>query len=141
MRYVKNITFVLAVVLVVLGSRAARADEFDRLMIFTFSGPVAVPGKVLPAGTYQFKLADPLGDTSVVQILSSDGSQEFATLQTIPDERATPTDKPVVTFEKRAAGSPRAIRAIFYPGDTTGMEFVYPTDQQDGGHDRHDAKP
>jgi len=130
MRYVKRITFVLAVALFVVTSRSARADEFDRLMVITFSGPVEVPGAVLPAGTYQFKLADPNGDRNVVEIRSDDGSKVYATLLTIPDERSTPTDDPVVTFEERAAGSPEAIRALFYPGETTGMEFVYSTDRK-----------
>jgi|SRR5437016_3721538 len=128
MGYVKRITFVVAVVtLFVLASRPARADQFDQLMIITFSGPVQIPGEVLPAGTYQFKLADPSGDRNVVEILSGDGSKVYATLLTIPEERSTPTGEPVVTLEERAAGSPEAIRAVFYPGETTGMEFQYST--------------
>jgi hypothetical protein len=99
-------------------------------MVITFSGPVEVPGEVLAAGTYQFKLADPTGNRNVVEILSADGSKVYATLLTIPDERSTPTDEAVVTFEKRAAGSPEAIRAVFYPGETTGMGFLYPTDRK-----------
>ncbi len=130
MRNVKRVTFILVVALLVVASRSARADEFDRLMVITFSGPVEVPGAVLPAGTYQFKLADPNGDRNVVEIRSDDGSKVYATLLTIPDERSTPTDDPVVTFEERAAGSPEAIRALFYPGETTGMEFVYSTDRK-----------
>ncbi len=35
---------------------AARADEWNKETIVTFSGPVQVPGKVLEAGTYVFKL-------------------------------------------------------------------------------------
>jgi hypothetical protein len=130
MRYVKKITFVVAAVLFVLGSRAARADESDKLMVFTFSGPVEVPGAVLPAGTYEFKLADPDGDRSVLQILNEDGSKVYATLETIPEERSTATGDPVVTFEEHAAGSPEAIRAVFYPGETTGMEVIYPTNSK-----------
>jgi hypothetical protein len=130
MRYVKRITFVVAVALFVLASRTARADEFDRLMILTFSGPVEIPGTVLPAGTYQFKLADPNGDRSVLEIQNADGTEVHGLLMTRSDERSTPTDEPVVTFDERPAGSPKAIRDIFYPGDTTGMELVYPTDQK-----------
>jgi hypothetical protein len=128
MRYVKGITFGLALALFVFGTRPASADESDKLMILTFSGPVEVPGKVLPAGTYEFKLADPNGDRNVVQILSEDGSKVYATMLTIPDERQTATDEPVVTFEERAAGSPEAIHDVFYPYETTGMEFQYSTD-------------
>jgi hypothetical protein len=100
-------------------------------MIFTFSGPVEVPGVVLPAGTYQFKLADPDTDRNVVQILSNDGSQVYATLLTMPNESVTATDDPIVRLEERPAGSPEAIRAICYPG-ATGMEFVYPADRNGG---------
>jgi hypothetical protein len=131
MRHVKKIAVVFALVLLVLASRSARADERDQLMIFTFSGPVAIPGAVLPAGTYQFKLADPEADRNVVEIRSEDGSKGYGTLMTVPNERSIPTDKPVVTFREPVPGSPEAIRAIFYPGSTTGMEFVYPAD---GGH-------
>ena len=117
--------------LLVLSSRSVRADGFDQEMVFTFSGPVQVPGVVLPAGTYQFKLADPNSDPGVVEILSGDGPRVYATLLTTPEERTTATDEPVVTFGERKAGSPQAIQAIFYPGYTTGMEFVYPTDRKD----------
>ena len=71
--------------LFVFASWTARADEFDQLMVITFSGSVQVPGAVLPAGTYQFKLADPNGDRNVVEIRSADGSKVYATLLTIPD--------------------------------------------------------
>jgi hypothetical protein len=130
MRYVKRITFVFALALFVLASRTARADEFDRFMVLTFSSPVEVPGTVLPEGTYEFKLADPNGDRNVLEIRSGDGSKVYATLLTIPTERTTPTDEPVVTFEERAGGAPEAIRTVFYPGETTGMEFQYPTDSK-----------
>jgi hypothetical protein len=36
----------------------AKADDFNQEVIFTFSGPVEIPGSVLPAGTYVFTLAD-----------------------------------------------------------------------------------
>ena len=131
MRHIKKLTVVLAMALLVLASRSARADEYDESMTFTFSGPVKVPGVVLPAGTYQFKLADPDTDRNVVQILSNDGSHVFATLLTIPDESVTTTDDPIVRLEERPAGSPEAIRAICYPG-ATGMEFVYSADRNGG---------
>jgi hypothetical protein len=130
MRYVKRITFVLAVALFVLGPRPASADESDKLMIFTFSGPVEVPGAVLPAGTYEFKLADPTGDRNVIEILNEDGSKVYAMMLTTPIDRSTPTEEPVVTFEERAAGSAEAVRAVFYPGETTGMELMYPTNSK-----------
>src|SRR5256885_6611974 len=104
MTQVKRIASVLAVVLLVLASRSARADEFDHLMVITFSAPVQIPGEVLPAGTYQF--SNPDGDRSLLEIRSADGSQPYAMLLTIPDERSKPTDKAVVTFDEPRSGSP-----------------------------------
>ena len=126
MTHAKRIASVLAVALLVLTARSARADEFDHLMVIAFSAPVQIPGEVLPRGTYQFSSPD--GDRNVVEIRSADGSKPYATLLTIPAERSTATDEPVVKFEERSVGSPEAIRALFYPGETTGMAFLYPTD-------------
>jgi hypothetical protein len=116
MRDVKRVTVVPAVVLFVVASHVMRADEFDRVMAITFSGPVDVPHVVLAAGTYEFKLADSAGDRNVVEVRSDDGSTVYATLLTVPDDRPTPTDDPVVTFDERAAGlvtrsEPSSIRA------------------------------
>jgi hypothetical protein len=104
----------------------AKADDFDQKTTFTFSGPVEIPGKVLPAGTYVFKLVEQEGDRDVVQVLNKKENRAFGTFLTISDSRMTPTGKPVITFDERAAGSPEAVKAWFYPGDNYGHEFVYP---------------
>ena len=36
----------------------AHADQWDKQTLVTFSNPVEVPGRVLPAGTYVFKIAN-----------------------------------------------------------------------------------
>jgi len=56
--------------LAVLGAVLPRAtaDEWDQKTVFTFSGPVEIPGQVLPAGTYVFKLADSPSDRNIVQV-------------------------------------------------------------------------
>jgi hypothetical protein len=107
-------------------SSSARADEWDKKTVLTFSQPVEIPGRVLAAGSYTFKLADSMSDRHIVQIFNADGSQIIATVMTIPDYRLTSTDKTVVRFGEMPAGSPEAIRAWFYPGNTIGQEFVYP---------------
>jgi hypothetical protein len=50
----------------------------------------------------------------------------YTTILAIPDQRLEPSDKPVVLFSETPAGTPAAIKAWFYPGDTIGDEFVYP---------------
>jgi LPXTG-motif cell wall-anchored protein len=112
----------------VLGQMVPRAaaDEWDQKTIFTFNGPVEIPGQVLPAGTYVFKLADSSSDRNVVQVFSNDEKHLYGTFLSIPDQRLLPAGKPIITFEERAAGSPEAVRAWFYPGDDYGHHFVYP---------------
>jgi hypothetical protein len=50
----------------------ASANEWDQKTIFTFSGPVEIPGQVLSAGTHVFKLADSSFDRSIVHVFSKD---------------------------------------------------------------------
>ena len=105
---------------------AIRASEFDRKTIFTFSGPVEIPGKVLPAGTYVFTLLDSVGSRNIVQIWTKDQTRLLGTYLTINDERLKPAEKPIITYDERPSGSPEAIHAWFYPGYPDGQEFVYP---------------
>jgi len=115
--------------LIALGSALApraNADTWDRLTKVTFSGPVEIPGQVLPAGTYWFKLLDSPSNRNIVQIFNEDRNKVHATILAIPDYRLKPTDKTVITFDEREANSPPAVKAWFYPGDTYGQEFVYP---------------
>ena len=105
------------------------ADTWDKKTIVTFSQPVEIPGvgaHVLPAGRYLFKLMDSLSDRNIVQIFNEDQTHVYATILAIPNYRLRATDKTVMTFRERAAGSPEALRAWFYPGANWGQEFVYP---------------
>jgi hypothetical protein len=122
-------TIGIAFVLSLLGFVAVstvRADEFDKKTTITFSQPVEIPGHVLPAGTYVFKLLNSMTDRHVVQVFNADGSKIIATILAISDYRLTPTDQTVIKFAEVPAGSPEVIRAWFYPGNTIGQEFVYP---------------
>jgi hypothetical protein len=105
---------------------AAHADPWNQKTVFTFSGPVEIPGQVLPAGTYVFKLADSQSSRNIVQVFNKAENHVFGTFLAIPDYRRQPSDKPIVKFEERASGSPQAIKAWFYPGRSYGHEFVYP---------------
>jgi hypothetical protein len=107
----------------------ATADDWDQKTIFTFSGPVEIPGQVLPAGTYVFKLADSSSGRNVVQVFSKDEEHLYGTFLAIQDQRLHPAGKPIITFDERAAGSPEAVRAWFYPGDDIGHQFVYPKEK------------
>jgi len=104
---------------------SARADEWDKRTVLTFSEPVEIPGKVLAAGTYVFKLLDSQADRTIVQIFTQNEQQLLATIMAIPDYRTDTPEKTIVTFEERPAGTPEALHSWFYPGDNYGVEFVY----------------
>ena len=118
-----------AAMLTAMLAPAARADEWNKKTILTFSGAVQVPGATLPAGSYVFKLADIPGNRHVVQVFDKDEKKIYTTILAIPNDRLEPTDKPVVLFSERASGSPQAVKVWYYPGDRIGDEFVYPKSQ------------
>ena len=119
-------TLCCAAMLMALAAPSARADEWNKKTILTFSGPVQIPGATLPAGSYVFKLADLNGNRHVVQVFDKDEKQIITTLLAIPNDRLEPADEPVVLFSERPAGSPQAVKVWFYPGERIGNEFVYP---------------
>jgi LPXTG-motif cell wall-anchored protein len=104
----------------------AQADAWNQKTIITFSGPVEIPGQVLPPGTYVFKLMDSQSDRNIVEVFNKNQDHVYGTFLAIPDYRLKPSGKPIITFEERAAGAPEAVKAWFYPGDNYGHEFVYP---------------
>ncbi len=127
MRIAKTLFVVLGLALFVgLLASPARADQWNKETILTFSQPVEIPGKVLPAGTYVFKLLDSYSWRHIVQVLNADKTEVLATILAIPNYRLEPTGETVINFRERPGDSPEALRAWFYPGDNFGQEFVYP---------------
>jgi hypothetical protein len=127
MKNVKAVFCLLAVTM--LGATmlpSARADEWNKKTVVTFSQAVEVPGKILPAGTYTFQLLDSPSDRHIVQIFNADGSQIIATILAINNYRLQPTGETVMKFTERPGDAPEALRAWFYPGNSFGQEFVYP---------------
>src|ERR1700758_5308234 len=126
----RNRTLINAAIgLVLLGALLVpnvRADEWDKKTTVTFTGPVQVPGTVLPAGTYVFRLADSDSDRYIVEIFDARETQLITTIMAMPDYRMQTPDKTIISFDERPAGQPEALRAWFYPGDNSGVEFVYP---------------
>jgi hypothetical protein len=126
MQTVRRVVFALCTVLFCATlAPDARADQWDRKTIVTFSDSVEIPVQVLPAGTYVFKLADTICDRHIVQIWNADESQILATTITIPSTRLEPHEKSIFQLEERPGNSPMALKVWFYPGDSTGQEFIY----------------
>jgi hypothetical protein len=109
---------------------AAFADPGDQSTKLTFSQPVQIPGKVLPAGTYVFELADHGENLNVVEVYSADRTHLYATLQTISAERLEPSDHTEIVFADQGEAQPPALLKWFYPGQTIGSEFEYPKQEE-----------
>jgi hypothetical protein len=118
-------TVLLFVVFGVTFAPDARADQWDKKTVVTFSDSVEIPGQVLPAGTYVFKLANSPSNRHIVQIWNADENEVLATIMTIPNVRLGTPDDSLFEFDERPSDSPPALKVWFYPGNSTGEEFVY----------------
>jgi hypothetical protein len=122
-------TILVALVLALFGAMfasGAKADDWNKVTVVTFSQPVEIPGQILPAGTYTIKLVNIGSERHVVQFLAADGIKVIATVLAINDWRLHPTGDTVMKFAETSGDNPEALKAWFYPGDNFGQEFVYP---------------
>jgi hypothetical protein len=112
---------------VLLGATAQRSgawSDANHREYLTFSGAVAIPGAVLPAGTYIFEVPTPSFANTVISIRSRDGRNVYLTQFTRAVGR--PAGKaPHVTFHETARGQAPKID-VWYPmsGDN-GRQLVY----------------
>jgi Protein of unknown function (DUF2911) len=113
------LTLAIAIMLPVV-----HADDWNQATRFTFSQPVQIPGRVLPAGTYRFQLADN-DSRHLVQIFHEDRTL-VATLYSIPRLRDGRIADAAITLANRGATQPQAIVAWYFAGETQGHELLYP---------------
>jgi len=106
-------------------NNAGAQTELNNRTKMTFAQPVEVPGKVLPAGTYTFELHDSGMNRHVIEIFDEGGTKLQALVLAVPSYRPKPSEDTVVKFDETTPGQPQAIRIWYYPGQTTGNEFVY----------------
>src|SRR5918993_407217 len=89
-----------AAVLWTTGVAAGQGTLPDRATMVTISAPVSLPGVVLPAGEYLFRLADTQSSRNVVQIFDKDRTKIFATLIAVSAVRDEPSGEAVITFRE-----------------------------------------
>ncbi len=101
----------------------ARSDA-DHREYLTFSAPVAIPGAVLPAGTYIFEVPTPSFSNTVVSVRSRDGRKVYLTQFTRAVSKPS-ANAPHVTFHETARGQAPQLD-VWYPmqGDQ-GRQFIY----------------
>jgi hypothetical protein len=111
------------------------AQEWSKTTYFTFDQPVQLPGMVLPAGEYMFRLADPESGRRVIGVWEKDGSKFHGMLQTRVESRARDPQNPaelkdsVIMFRESPSGEPQAVRTYVFAGERMGYEFIYPREQ------------
>ncbi len=104
----------------------AKADEWNKKTVLTINQPIQVKDTLLEPGQYVFKLLNSNSDRHVVQIFNADQTHLINTILAIPKERMDPTGRSEFVFYETPAGTARALRAWYYPGDLVGQEFPYP---------------
>jgi hypothetical protein len=123
MRFLNKIGVVLAIAAFSLVfSSKANAMVTDEQVTFTFNQPVEIPGMVLPAGTYVFRVLDDItGDRNLIQVLDANQTHVFGTFMTVPARFVEAADwsrdrnKVYIRFAERPAGQPQAIEAWYAP--------------------------
>jgi len=122
----------IASCVLLLGAAAAQADHAGSLSshrtLLTFSGPVALPGVSLSAGTYTFELADRNGSPDLVVVRNREQSHVcyLGLTQHIERPRDLPADR-LVLFGEARRGMPAPISAWFPIGESRGYQFLYRT--------------
>src|SRR5271166_3491998 len=112
--------FTVALVMFMLAAGAQADTKFSKRTVVTFSQPVEIPGQVLPSGTYTIELYESFGNRNIVRVYNADRSKLIATVLAIPNRRLTPSSDNVLKFTERPGYSPDALKAWFYPGETSG---------------------
>ncbi|HTQ95657.1 MAG TPA: hypothetical protein VMH89_02565 [Candidatus Acidoferrum sp.] len=108
---------------------SVNADEWNKKTKVTFDTDVEIPGQVLPAGTYVFKLFSSTSDRYIVQVWTRDEMQLLATLVTVGDSYPNPSGKAYFLLDNSPTeeGYPPALISWYFAGSDDGREFIYPS--------------
>jgi hypothetical protein len=112
--------FVLAAMILVV-PQLASAQGLTEGTMATFAQPVAIPGHVLPAGTYAFVQEG----SSVVQVWDKNQENLYATLLTNAAEQPEFATHQEFEFSKAPSDQPQELKAWFLDSGTLGHEFIY----------------
>ncbi len=108
-------TGLAAAAFAMLLAASGHAWGYNHQNLLTFSRPVALPGVVLPAGSYSFDVASPTAlDVVVVREARSGKPLYMGFTNTVERPRSEAT-----------ASQPRPIAAWYELGATVGHEFLY----------------
>jgi len=138
-RYGKNFALAASIALISLGTTSLlKAGDLDREVRMTFSGPVQIPGKTLPAGTYIFRPWYMSGNPNAMMVLDANGQKVEGIVMYLP--ASYKVDEPPawgagggdarsdirVEFNERKVNEPLPLGTWNYPGDPNNFTLVYP---------------
>ena len=124
----KKAVLFLFVLLCLVFSVHANAQAVQKEIKVALDGPLEVPGKSLSAGKYVITREETPGHP-IVKIFDGDENKLVVTMIGIPaDLGKAPEDSMIALFET-AGDNPPALRALFFRGDSVGVEFVYPSER------------
>jgi len=129
MRKENIVPLMLAAVLLVLSlGTSAKADDWNKKTVVTFDQDVTIPDRVLPPGTYIFKLLNSASSRYIVQIWDQDEMHLITTLMTVGDSYPNPDGRSyfVLDTSQTEEGVPPAVLSWFFAGSDDGRAFIYP---------------
>ena len=108
-----------------LAPKVIAANPVNEATKMTFSEPVEIPGRVLPAGTYWFlRMTQPL-ELNVVQVYDATRTHLITTIPCAAADLVTTPRVTEVTFTEPGGASPAALLTWFYEGNAYGQRFYY----------------
>ena len=107
----------------VLAAASAYALTNDTNYV-TFSGPIALPGVTLPAGTYTFRTPSDF-DKNIVQVMNRDETKSYYMGITRPVSRPRGGTQLLVTVGEASARQAPPIQAWYPLGQVAGHAFIY----------------
>jgi hypothetical protein len=129
MRKQNIISLALAAVLLALSlSSGVKADGWNKKTVVTFDQDVEIPGWVLPAGTYVFRLLNSSSNRFIVQVWDQHEMHLLTTLMTVGDSYPNPTGHSyfVLDTSQTEEGYPPAVVSWFFGSSDEGRDFIYP---------------
>ena len=119
-------TFGVAILGLIVAASGEAWGTVNQTNYLTFNRPVALPGVILPGGTYIFELAASASSRDIVVVRSRDRSKEYLMAFTMPISRPhdLPADR-LVTFGEASPSTPPPITAWYPVGGSTGYQFRY----------------
>ena len=123
---IRNLVFTAAIALMAFAAATPTRAALGLGDRITFSGPVALPGVVLPAGAYTFEVANPDSSLRVVRVTRRDtGRVYFAGFtRMIPRPVDLPADR-LISLGEAPRGQAVPIDVWYPSGRSQGHRFIY----------------